>query len=145
MFKKALYLYALVGMLCACTTYREVADETFKPGWIRYQCGIYQLNFDQQPSKAIASILKNVDGVYYVSEEVPVGKHEVALERVSDSLFKVKDRHFYLELRGSLPNRNDYHGILEVKPVRMLHPWKENSLYKPTAEFFHLSPFEKEK
>ena len=91
-------------------------------------------------SKAVATTLKVVDDVYYLSEEVPVGKHELALERVSDGLFKVKDRHFDLEIRGEVPYRDKYQGILEVKPIKVQHPSKDNKLYNTTAEFFHLAP-----
>lgn len=143
--KKSFAVIATLAMLTSCSGYREVADETFDQGWIRYQCGLYKPNFEQKPSKAVASILKEVDGVYYVGEDIKVGKYNFTLEKISDNFFKVKDKHFYLELRGELPERNVYYGILEVKPIKMQHPWKENKQYKTTAEFFHLAPTHDEK
>ena len=140
--KKSVLIISIIVMLfTACSTQREVEDKTYDSGWIRYQCGIFQPSFEQHPSRAVASILKKVDSVYYCSEDVKTGKYEIALEKITDNFFKVKDKELYLELRGEVSLRDEYHGVLEVKPVKRQHPWKENRLYNTTAEFFHLAPY----
>ena len=138
--KKIYYIILFVALHASCNTQREIADRTFNSGWMRYPCGIYSPVYDQYIPKTVASILKEVNGVYYSSEDVKIGKYRFTLEKITDKFFKVKGKDIYIELRGDIPNRDEYHGILEVKPIKMQHPWKENQLYNTTAEFFHLAP-----
>ena len=42
--------------------------------WDRYSCDIYKVNDDQNPSIWVASVLKDVKGVYYRKANIDVGK-----------------------------------------------------------------------
>ena len=50
--------------------------------WDKYSCDIYQINDDQNPSIWVASVLKEVKGVYYRKANIDVGKYQIELTTV---------------------------------------------------------------
>lgn len=108
--------------------------------WDKYSCDIYQVNDDQNPSIWVASVLKEVKGVYYCKAYVDVGRYKIELQKISDNFFRIKETGLYIELRGYVPYRSDYSGILDIYAMVVQSPFDNSYSCAGTTESFYLMP-----
>lgn len=108
--------------------------------WDKYSCDIYRVNDNQNPSIWVASVLKEIKGVYYTKAEIDVGKYQVELTKIAKNFFRIKGTCIYLELRGYIPYSDDYRGILEVEAMIVQSPFDNSYSCVGTTEYFYLEP-----
>lgn len=108
--------------------------------WKKFSCDIYQVNDDQSPSIWAASVLKEVKGVYYCNAEVGAGKYEIELQKISDNFFRIKGTGLYIEIKGYVPYRCDYTGILDINAMVVQSPFDNSYSCVETTEYFYLAP-----
>lgn len=108
--------------------------------WKKFSCDIYQVNDDQNPSIWVASVLKEVKGVYYCKTDVDVGRYEIQLQKISDNFFRIRETGLYIELRGYVPYRSDYSGILDIDAMVVQSPFDNSYSCVGTTEYFYLKP-----
>lgn len=108
--------------------------------WDKYSCDIYQVNDNQNPSIWVTSVLKKIKGVYYTKADIDVGKYQVELTKIAENFFRIKGTGIYLELRGYVPYRGDYRGILEVEAMMVQSPFDNSYSCVGTTEYFYLEP-----
>lgn len=108
--------------------------------WDKYSCDIYQVNDDQNPSIWVASVLKEIKGIYYTKADIDVGKYQVELTKITKNFFRIKGTGIYLELRGYVPCSSDYRGILEVDAMMVQSPFDNSYSCVGTTAYFYLEP-----
>ncbi len=108
--------------------------------WDKYSCDIYQINDDQNPSIWVASVLKEVKGVYYRKANIDVGKYQIELQKVKDGFYRIKGTKLYIELNDYVPYQSEYVGILDIDAIVVQSPYDNSYSCVGTTEYFYLAP-----
>lgn len=108
--------------------------------WNKYNVDVYTINEDQNPSMWAQIALKEVDGVFYKNADIDVGKYYVELKKIKDKFFNIKGSNIFLEVKGYLPHRYSYSGVLEIDAMVVNSPYDNSSSCVGTIEKFYLHP-----